>query len=100
MIPVGKGACPCSYQYDVVINFVGLAGEPCTLEWWTVYSASGLDAGTRGSEMTHALTYNNDYWKGVIDVTIPSGAIEYGWQWHTVFAVDAPDGTELAEDGD
>ena len=96
---MGLANCPCAYEYySVDINFIGLAGESCTLEWWTVYNASGLDAGTSGSIVTDVLSYNNDYWRDTFNVTIPSGANEYGWQWHTAFAVYAPDGTELAED--
>lgn len=96
--PLGPADCQCSYQYSVDVNLIGLLGESCTLEWWTVYNASGLDAGTSGREVTGTLSYNNDYWRDTFNVTVPSGANEYGWQWHTVFAVYAPDGTELAED--
>jgi hypothetical protein len=94
---LGLSACGCYYQYSIDINFFGLQGQSPVLYWWTVYSASGLDAGTSGSVTDYSLPYNNDTWTTTINVKEPVGAADYGWQWYTEFAVYAPDGTELAE---
>lgn len=96
--PLGEGRCNCEYQYRVQINLVGLEGDSCTLEWWTVYNYSGADAGTRGNISTGALLYDRDTWTDTFTVTVPAAANAYGWAWHTAFAVYSPDGTQLAAD--
>jgi len=95
--PLGPADCQCAYQYSVRIDFVGLQGESPVVDWWTVYSASGLDAGTSGKVVTSTMLYNNDTWTDTFNVTKPIGAVTSGWQWYTDFAVYAPDGTELAK---
>jgi hypothetical protein len=80
------------------IYFVGLEGQSPVVDWWTVYNGTGLNAGTSGNVTAPLLLYSDDTWTATIDVKEPVGAVDYGWQWYTEFAVYAPDGTELAKD--
>jgi hypothetical protein len=93
---LGLDSCGCYYQYSIHIEFYGMEGQSPVVDWWTVYSASGLDAGTSGSVTDYSLPYNDDTWTTTVDVKEPAGAVNNGWQWYTEFAVYAPDGTELA----
>jgi hypothetical protein len=94
---LGLDSCGCYYQYSIRVDLVDLEGKSPVLDWWTVYSASGLDAGTSGDVTANSVLYNNDTWTTIVDVKAPAGAVDGDLQWYTKFAVYAPDGTELAE---